>query len=103
MGTTQSLAAKLNYHRFRVITTEPLHPAIESLAGDGIRLNPPVATDDNWKVREMDLPGGPESASAVLARLTQAGVPVARFEQVELPLAELIQRLGSEAGSPGHA
>ena len=103
MGTTQSLAAQLNYHRYRVVTTEPEHAAIESLASEGIRLSAPIAGDDEWRVREMDLTGGPESAAAIVARLNQAGVPVARFERIELPLAELIERLGADPGSPTHA
>ncbi len=103
MGTTGSLAAQLNYHRFRIVTTQPDHPAIEGLAGNGIRLNPATASDEVWKIRELDLPGGPEAAAQVLGRLNQAGVPVARFEQVELPLAELIQRLGSSSAESSHA
>jgi ABC-2 type transport system ATP-binding protein len=103
MGTTQTLAAQLNFHRYRLVTTEPSHPAIEALAGDGVHLNAPGGGGDQWQVRELDLPGGPEAAAAIVARLSRAGVPVARFEQVELPLAELIQRLGSGPGSLPHA
>jgi ABC-2 type transport system ATP-binding protein len=103
MGTPQSLAAQLSYHRYRVVTTEPGHAAIEALASEGIRLSAPMAGEGAWRVREMDLPGGPESAAAVVARLTGAGVPVARFERIDLPLAELIERLASDSGSASHA
>lgn len=98
-GTTASLAAQFGYHRFRLVTTDPGHPAVEGLVELGVRLGGIGTDEGEWRVRELDLPGGPADAAAVVARLAVAGLPVARFERIELPLAELIERLGRGAGA----
>jgi ABC-2 type transport system ATP-binding protein len=97
-GTTTSLAAQFGYHRFRLVTTDPGHPAVEGLVGLGIRLGAVGVEQGEWRARELDLPGGHAEAAAVVTRLTAAGLPVARFERIELPLAELIERLGRGGG-----
>ena len=97
-GTTASLEAQFGYHRFRLVTTDPGHPAVEGLVELGVRLGTIGVESDGWRVRELDLPGGPAETAEVVARLTSAGLPVARFERIELPLAELIERLGRGVG-----
>lgn len=102
MGTTASLAAQLGYRRYRLITRDPAHPAVEQLASDGARLGPVQPDEDGWQRRELDLPGGRDSTADLVTRLVTLGVPVARFERIDLPLADLIQRLALRAeGSPG--
>jgi ABC-2 type transport system ATP-binding protein len=103
VGTPATLAAQLGYHRFRLVTTEPGHPAIERLAQEGVRLGRVEDLDDGWLVREMDLPEGERTASVLLASLVQAGVPVSRFERVELPLAELLERVTRPTKAAAHA
>lgn len=102
-GTTQGLTRELGYHRYRLSTTMPDHPAILAIPEYGVRLGITVAEADGWSAREMDLPGGAEEASRVVNRLVEAGVTVARFERVELPLAELITLLGQRAETPRDA
>ncbi len=46
--------------------------------------------------------GGYGEAARVLATLTHAGVAVARFERVELSLAELIERVVAAKGNTAH-
>lgn len=93
VGTTASLAAQLGYHRYRLVTLEPLHPAIEQLAVEGVLLSAPEPDEDGWQRRDLDLPGNRNGNSAMVNRLVAAGVPVARFERIEMPLADLIERL----------
>lgn len=92
-GTRAQLAGQLSYHRYRLVTTAPHHAAIDALAGHGVKVGPVTEGEGGWSVRQLDLAGGPEATAAVLAELARAGVPVGRLEQVELPLAELIERL----------
>jgi ABC-2 type transport system ATP-binding protein len=99
MGTTASLSAQLGYHRYRLVTRDPTHPAVERLAQHGARLGAPEPEDGEWRAREVDLPGGNEATAAVIAGLTAAGVTLARFDRVELPLADLIERLSARKGS----
>lgn len=94
-GTRDQLARQLSFHRYRLVTTAPGHPALDALAARGIRVGPTVALPEGWSLRELDVAGGPEATAALLAELTQAGVPVARLEQVELPLPDLIERLAA--------
>jgi ABC-2 type transport system ATP-binding protein len=103
MGTTGSLAAQLGYHRYRLITTEPRHPVVEQLVGDGARLWPPEAAEGGWHRRDLDLPDTGDPTTGLVTRLVSAGVPVARFERIDLPLADLIERLADRAERGAHA
>lgn len=106
-GKVSSLAAQLGYERYRVVTTAPAHAALEGLADQGVRLGPVPSAEPNageqWQSRDLDLTGGHPAAAAILARLRDAGVPVASFGRVELPLAELIERLSRGAGGESDA
>jgi ABC-2 type transport system ATP-binding protein len=93
MGTTESLSDKLGFCRYRLVTREPQHPALVRLAQNGVRLGAPAEVDAGWYAVEADLPGGSEASAALLAKLMTEGVPVARLERVEMPLADLIQRM----------
>jgi ABC-2 type transport system ATP-binding protein len=93
MGTAQRLSAQLGYHRYRLVTRSPDHPAVLALADRGVRLGRIEAAEGEWQSRELDLSGDEETTAAVLASLAGAGVPFARFERIELPLADLIERL----------
>jgi ABC-2 type transport system ATP-binding protein len=94
-GTPASLAAQLGVHRFRLVTTHPEHPAVLALGPAGYRLGGVSPVDGEWQARELDLPEGESTAAKILAELLAAGVPVARFERIELPLADLLERSAS--------
>lgn len=100
MGSTQTLSAQLGYHRYRLVTRSPDHPAVLALAGRGVRLGRIDAAEGEWHARELDLQGDEETTAAVLASLAGAGMPIARFERIDLPLADLIERL---TGGAAHA
>jgi ABC-2 type transport system ATP-binding protein len=96
-GSVASLSAQLGYHRYRLVTREPGHAAIDALGQRGGRLGRTDPLQDGWHSREVDLPGDETTTAAAIASLAAAGVPLARFERIDLPLADLIQQLTREA------
>jgi ABC-2 type transport system ATP-binding protein len=103
VGTPESLARELGVHRFRLVTTEPDHPAIERLGIDGVRLGGVTEVSEGWRAREIELPAGEALAARILADLLAAGVTVSRFERMELPLADLLERVVRERSGSAHA
>lgn len=99
-GTPQSLSAQLGFHRYRLVTSVPDHPAVRALAGNGARLGRTEPLTGEWQAREIDLPADEAGTASVVAGLAAAGVPLARFERIELPLADLIERI---TRGDGHA
>jgi hypothetical protein len=49
--------------------------------------------EDGWTCVQLEIPGGPRTASDVIAALAAEHMPIASFERVRLPLAELIERI----------
>jgi ABC-2 type transport system ATP-binding protein len=100
-GTAQSIASEMGNDRYRLWTSDPGHPGIASLAERGVveAITARESDDPGWTVIEMDVHGGLERAAQVVAFLTEQGVPIARFEYVELSLADLIERVVEERGA----
>ena len=101
VGTTESLTRELGDDRYRLWTRDPGHPGIAALAEHGVarHVAPRASDDDGWTVVEMEVPGGGlERAAQVIAFLTEQGVAIARFERVDLSLAELIERVLQRRG-----
>ena len=93
-GTTTSLARDLGEERYALYTRDANHPALAALVQRGIVGALAVRGDeDGWSRVEMELAGGMERASQVVAMLGEQGVVIARFERVPLPLADLIDRI----------
>ncbi|MDQ2768024.1 MAG: ABC transporter ATP-binding protein [Gemmatimonadota bacterium] len=93
-GTTTSLARDLGEERYALYTRDANHPALAALMQRGIVGALAVRGDeDGWSRVEMELAGGMERASQVVAMLGEQGVAIARFERVPLPLADLIDRI----------
>jgi ABC-type multidrug transport system ATPase subunit len=93
-GTTTSLARDLGEERYALYTRDANHPALTALVQRGIVGALAVRGDeDGWSRVEMELAGGMERASQVVAMLGEQGVVIARFERVPLPLADLIDRI----------
>lgn len=94
-GTAQSIASEMGNDRYRLWTSDPAHPGIAALAERGVveEITTRESDDPGWAVVEMDVPGGLERAAQVVAFLTEQGVQIARFEYVELSLADLIERV----------
>ncbi|MBX7118689.1 MAG: ABC transporter ATP-binding protein [Gemmatimonadaceae bacterium] len=81
-----------------------LRPADAAAAAaiGALRLEARGATvEPGWEAYECVIPGGAEGAAQALARLSGAGIAVARFERTDPSLADLIERtLRADAG--GH-
>ncbi len=102
-GTAQSIASEMGNDRYRLWTSAPRHPGIAALAERGVVESVAEVESDapGWAVVEMDIPGGLERAAQVVAFLTEQGARIARFEYVELSLADLIERVVEQRGGQG--
>lgn len=58
----------------------------------------PVVGSDGWTRLEMEAERGLEGAARLLARFTNSGATVARFEQVRPPLGEWMERVAGRQG-----
>ena len=58
---------------------------------------------DGWSVIEMRVPGGNTGAAATIDALVRSGVEIARFERVQLSLADLIERVQRTAKEDARA
>ena len=95
-GAARTLAQSYGDERHRIWTRTPNHHAFEALVAAGrvgqLRRLP---DDDGWACLELVVHGGLAESAATLRVLSEAGVPVARFERVPLSLADLIERVVS--------
>lgn len=99
VGATADLVRRLEIHRYRMWTRDPDHAAFASLdlSGSGRSVERHRADADGWTRIDLEIPEGADEAARLLARLASEGVSVSRFERVELPLAELIERVSGDA------
>ena len=93
-GTTASLAREFGEERYALFTRDATHPALAALMQRGIvSALFDRGAEDGWMRMEMEMTGGMERAAQIVATLVEQGVPIARFERVPLPLADLIDRI----------
>jgi len=93
-GTTDSLARELGEERYALFTRDANHPALAALVQRGVVSALQLrGVEDGWTRVEMEMTGGMERAAQIVATLVEQGVPIARFERVPLPLADLIDRI----------
>jgi ABC-2 type transport system ATP-binding protein len=94
-GHASELAARFGEERYRIVTTDPDHPAFTRLENAELlhRASMPTRANGPWFSVECAIPGDPSSTAHVLRLLLESGVPVARLERSELSLAELISRI----------
>jgi len=59
---------------------------------------PGIADGDGWTPVEMEVPGGAERVSEVVAWLALEGVPVSRVEPARTTLAGVIEHVLARAG-----
>ena len=98
-GSTPALAASLLGSRYSAWTLEPNHSAMEDLVAAGKARRVAVRSDGGkwWRV-DVEVEGGDDAAREMLATLIAAGMPIARFERVVAPLAEIIERAIGRSG-----
>ncbi|HET7695323.1 MAG TPA: ABC transporter ATP-binding protein [Vicinamibacterales bacterium] len=94
-GRASRLAEAFTDERYRVWVRATGRAALDELAASGqvLDVRQTSVEDDGWTVMEMRLPGGPSAAARVLASLVSRHVEVARFEPMQVSLAELIERV----------
>ena len=107
-GRAAQLAEQFTDDRYRLQTrggTED-HPVLRRLAALGMTPELPAGATvdaDGWSTFELRLPGGPVAAARALEILVTGGMPIARFERVQLSLADLIDRVQRKAREEEHA
>lgn len=95
-GTRHELAAGLEVGRYRLTSSAVSAELQAQLRADGaVILSDGASEDAGWCEYQLELAQDAASSARVMTRLTQAGVTVARFERVELPLADLIERVAT--------
>jgi ABC-2 type transport system ATP-binding protein len=104
-GTTDELIQDFGEARYRIWTREPNHAGIGALSEQGVvQLDgTPNRDADGWARVDMVIPGGSDHAARVMDFLVAQGVVMARFEQVGLSLAELIERVVARGGKRRNA
>lgn len=102
LGTSAELALKFGDEEYCLWTRNPDHPAILMLDAEGrTRLIDVIPADaGGWYCVRLAIPGGMDRSTQILGCLTASGVDVARFEQKNLSLAELIERVVSSRSAP---
>jgi ABC-2 type transport system ATP-binding protein len=93
-GSALELGESLVRSRYSMWTLEPNHDTFEARVVEGRvrRVAARSEADGRWWRIEMELEGGDDAARELLGALISAGMPIARFERVVPPLAELIDR-----------
>ena len=95
-GTARELAGIAGEHRYRIVVPSDQASAAVGLlasAGHATFASTGAEVTNGWTSLEGDLPGGALAAAALIQALSAAGVSVAEFARVPLPLADLIERL----------
>jgi len=95
VGRTSELAREFGEQIFCIWTRSPHHPAIVMLDAEGRAklLDVLPAESEGWSCVRLAIPGGMNRSAEVLECLIASGVEVARFEQKDMALAELIERV----------
>jgi ABC-2 type transport system ATP-binding protein len=102
IGNSTELSRRFGDQVYRLWTRNPDHPAILMLDAEGrARLMDIVPAERApWYCVRLAIPEGMERSTEILSCLTASGVDVARFEQENVSLAELIERVVSASGEP---
>jgi ABC-2 type transport system ATP-binding protein len=91
-GAATDLADHYLGARYRLVTSEPNHPALaDALEATRALVLQRVADAGALHAMTLRLGAGHDSAPVVLSAIIRAGVSVARFEKVPLQLADLIE------------
>ena len=95
VGTVDQLQRDVGDDTYRALVRVPegWSPGrLESIEGvHDAELSP--SEEDGWHVLDLRVPGDSDDASRVLTSLGSAGLVVARFERIELTLADLLGRI----------
>ena len=94
VGTPAELTHRVAGARYRVWTKTPNHRAFRALDHElGVSRVAQIGDGGDWGIVELTLAADGDASATVLESLIHRGVSVARFERVQLPLADLIEDL----------
>jgi ABC-2 type transport system ATP-binding protein len=98
-GVASRLAREFLGVRYRVTTSQPMHPALAQLAGRVSVLTSAPAADagGEWHDVILQMESG-EDPAAILSLLSSQGMRIAAFEPVRASLADLIEGVVKRGG-----
>ena len=102
-GTARELAGIAGEQRYRIVVpSNQVSSALGILARGGHSTFASIATEvaKGWTGLEGDLAGGVRASAESIQALCAAGVSVAEFARIPLPLADLIERLVGRGEQP---
>jgi hypothetical protein len=103
LGTRHELAAGLEVGRYRLTSSKVSTEVQQQLRDSGAAIVADGSSEEpGWFEYQLELAQDAASGARVMSQLYAAGVTVARFERVELPLADLIDRV-ARRGEALHA
>ncbi len=104
VGSAHRLQLEFGDERYRLWTTDAQHPVLDRLLAEGlvVSVERSEELEGDWSRIDVVVRGGYGDAAQVLGALVQQGMNVARFERVELSLAELIERVVAAKGNTPH-
>lgn len=95
VGGSAALAHQFGDQAYCLWTRSPDHPAILMLDAErkAVLIDMAPAESEGWYCVRLQIAGGMNRSTEILNCLIASGVDVARFEQTNLSLAELIERV----------
>jgi ABC-2 type transport system ATP-binding protein len=95
IGNSTQLSQRFGDQVYRLWTRNPDHPAILMLDVEkrARLLDTAPAEEAGWHCVRFAIPGGMARSTEIVSCLAASGVDVARFEQEDVSLAELIERV----------
>lgn len=104
-GTTRELAAHVAARRWRVLSLSESQEGLAAFAARGgiVLDGPPQRLEEGGWAQEFDVTG--METSSILSQLVQAGIAVTGLERVDVPLADILERLVRDVPQeePAHA
>jgi ABC-type multidrug transport system ATPase subunit len=91
IGEPRALLARSATDRYRVLTSDPDHPAFSAPGVKVVASTLDDGASPGWTRMELEIAGGPEYASRVNTALVLQGVAIAHFERVQKTLSEYIE------------
>ncbi len=95
VGTVDELRSEVGDDVYRAWVRAPEGWSVAQVSGMAGAHDPKDRglNDEGWQVVDMRIPGGPEDAAVLLAALQQNDVRIARFQRLEMTLADLLERI----------
>lgn len=98
VGTVEELSHRVRVGQYRLVARPEAREPLAALARSGrvAKLTEADADEDGWLWFELQIPGGAEAASQVVAEVVGSGAAMSRFERMQPSLADLLERIVAE-------